>query len=119
MLHKEDRQIRDYELLKYGRHFRPDDKGKIIVGRNKRDNEALRELATENDLVCNMADFPGPFVLVPYGNESVMSSAAALCVRYSDAPVDTEAGVICLYGNKSITIRCKATPREDSERWII
>lgn len=119
MFHKEDRQIRDYELLKYGRHFRAEDKGKIIVGRNRRDNEALRELATDHDLVCNMADFPGPFVLAPYGNESALSTAAALCVRYSDAPVDAEACVICLYGNKSMLIRSKATPREDSERWII
>ena len=38
-----------------------------------------------------MADFPGPQVLVPYGgDESIISTAAALCVRYSDAPDDQE-----------------------------
>jgi tRNA U34 2-thiouridine synthase MnmA/TrmU len=119
MSHLEDRQIRDYELLKYGRHFRAEDKGKIIVGRNKSDNEALRQLAMDVDLVCNMADFPGPYVLAPYGSESAMAAAAALCVRYSDAPADTEASVVCLHKNKSTTIKAKAIPKEDSERWII
>ncbi len=119
MSHSEDRQIRDYELLKYGRHFRAEDNGKIIVGRNKADNEALRQLAMDVDLVCNMADFPGPYVLAPYGSESAMATAAALCVRYSDAPADTEASVVCLHKNKSTTIKAKAIPKEDSERWII
>jgi len=119
MSHSEDRQIRDYELLKYGRHFRAGDKGKIIVGRNKTDNEALRQLALNVDLVCNMADFPGPYVLVPYGSESAMTAAAALCVRYSDAPADTEARVVCLHKNISTTIKAKPIPKEDSERWII
>jgi len=119
MSHSEDRQIRDYELLKYGRHFRAGDKGKIIVGRNKADNEALRQLALNVDLVCNMADFPGPYVLAPYGSESAMTAAAALCVRYSDAPADTEARVVCLHKNISTTIKAKAIPKEDSERWII
>jgi tRNA-uridine 2-sulfurtransferase len=117
--HAEDREIRDYELLKYGRHFRTENAGKIIVGRNKSDNEALRELSTNDDLVCNMTDFPGPYVLAPYGNESAMATAAALCVRYSDAPADTEAGVACLNKNRSVTIQSRAISKDDSERWII
>jgi tRNA-uridine 2-sulfurtransferase len=117
--HAEDHHIRDYELLKYGRHFRAGDAGKIIVGRNKFDNEALHKLSTKDDLICNMADFPGPFVMVPYGTESAMATAAGLCVRYSDAPSDAEANIICLHDEKSITIKAKAVPKEDCARWII
>lgn len=119
MSHGEDRQVRDYELLRYGRHFRVEDTVKIIVGRNKSDNEALRELSLDGDVVCNMADFPGPYVLVPYGGESAIAAAAALCVRYSDAPEDREAQVVCLSKNKAVTIKTKATHSLDSERWII
>jgi len=119
MSHSEDHSIRDYELLKYGRHFRTDIAGKIIVGRNQADNEALRKFTIADDMLCNMADFPGPYVLAPYGNESSMASAAALCVRYSDAPADEEANVICQYQNKSVTISVTAVLKEDSERWII
>ena len=118
--HEEDRQIRDIELLKYGRHFRIGDNGKIIVGRNKADNDVLKTLVREEDLVLFMAEFPGPQVIVPYGgDDSVRNTAAALCVRYSDAPDDQEAKVICRKGNISTSIITKAAAREDCEQWII
>ncbi len=117
--HEEDRQIRDIELLKYGRHFRVNDDCKIIVGRNKADNNSLQTMVREEDLVLFMDGFPGPQVVVPYGDESVMNTAASLCVRYSDAPDDQEAKVICRKGNTSTTINTKAAAREDCERWII
>jgi tRNA-specific 2-thiouridylase len=101
---QEDRHIRDYELLKYGRHLRTAEGYKIIAGRNNADNEQLYNLTTDDDLVCNMADFPGPYVLVPYGNKSALPIAAAICVRYSDAPADIEANVICRYNNKTKTV---------------
>ncbi|PKN67755.1 MAG: tRNA 4-thiouridine(8) synthase ThiI [Deltaproteobacteria bacterium HGW-Deltaproteobacteria-12] len=118
--HAEDRSIRDIELLKYGRHFRINENSKIIVGRNKADNNAMQTLVQENDLVLYMADFPGPQVLVPYGgDEFIVGTAAALCVRYSDAPDDQEARVMCESGSTSTAINTKAAAREDCERWII
>ncbi len=119
MAHGEDRRIRDYEFLKYGRHFRSEDGTKIIVGRNKADNDELRKLVDENDLVLNMATWAGPLVVVPYGNESAKFLAAALCVRYSDAPADHEADVICRKGSKSITLVAKALAKEDCERFML
>ena len=117
--HNEDRQIRDIELLKYGRHFRINDNYKIIVGRNNADNEELQKLSTDADLTLLMADFPGPLVLVPYGDKVALEVAASLCVRYSDAPNDLETNVVCLYRNSPISIRSLAASKEDCERWII
>ena len=118
--HEEDHQIRDIELLKYGRHFRVNDNSKIIVGRNKADNNSLQAHVIKDDLVLFMADFPGPQVVVPYGgDEYILNIAAALCVRYSDAPGDHEAVVICLTGNTSTKISVKAATKEDCESWII
>ena len=117
--HQEDHNIRDLELLKYGRHFRADDHGKIIIGRNNADNEKLRGLSTEDDLVLFMADFPGPQVVVPHGNVALLPLAASLCVRYSDAPADHEANVIYQHNKFSKTIQAKAAAKEDCERWII
>ncbi|MGV8056818.1 MAG: tRNA 4-thiouridine(8) synthase ThiI [Smithellaceae bacterium] len=118
--HAEDRQIRDIELLKYGRHFRINDNFKIIVGRNRADNDALQSLVREDDTVLFMADFPGPQVLVPYGSDEYIANiAAALCVKYSDAPDNQEVNVNCLKGNVSKIIRTKAAEKEDCERWII
>ena len=117
--HHVDHHIRDIEMLKYGRHFRIGDNCKIIVGRNNGDNEALKKLASPDDLILNMANFPGPLVLVPYGNEANEQIAAALCVRYSDAPDDLIADVVCLHNNSSRTINSKATDKENCEKWII
>jgi hypothetical protein len=117
--HQEDYDIHDLDLLKYGRHFRADDQGKIIVGRNDLDNEKLRGLSTNYDIVLFMADFPGPHVVIPHGNIVLLPLAASLCVRYSDAPADIEANVICQHNNLSRTIKAKAASKEDCERWII
>ena len=117
--HHRDRNFRDFELLKYGRHFRIGDNLKVIVGRNNVDNEALKKLITPDDLIFNMAKFPGPLVLLPYGQETDEKIAASLCVRYSDAPDDSEAEVICQYKNSSKTITAQANSKKDCERWII
>jgi tRNA U34 2-thiouridine synthase MnmA/TrmU len=117
--HQEDYDIHDLELLKYGRHFRADEQGKIIVGRNNFDNEKLRRLSTDDDLVLFMADFPGPHVVVPHGDEALQPLAASLCVRYSDAPADLEANVICQHKKSLRTVKAKAVAKADCERWII
>jgi tRNA U34 2-thiouridine synthase MnmA/TrmU len=117
--HQEDHGIHDLDLLKYGRHFRADDQGKIIVGRNNFDNEKIREFSTDEDIVLFMADFPGPLVVIPHGNVALLPLAAMLCVRYSDAPADLEAIVIYQHKNSSKTIKSLAAAKEDCERWII
>jgi tRNA-specific 2-thiouridylase len=117
--HSEDRQIRDLELLKHGRHFRTEGGSKIIVGRNSKDNEALQKLTTDDDLVFNLADFPGPYVLVPYGNDQDMQTAAELCVRYGNAPAGKEINVICRTRNETLTLQAKAAAKEDCDKWII
>jgi tRNA-uridine 2-sulfurtransferase len=118
--HEEDKQIRDLELLKYGRHFRISDNCKVIVGRNNADNDSIQAQVQKEDFVLFMADFPGPQVIVPYGgNEEELSIAASLCVRYSDAPSDREVVVDYQKGNTSFTIKSYAASKEDCERWII
>ncbi|MDI6742025.1 MAG: tRNA 4-thiouridine(8) synthase ThiI [Smithella sp.] len=118
-LHHGDRNIRDIKLLKYGRHLRINEDIKVIVGRNKADNETLCKMATTDDLVLNMISFPGPFVLVPYGNLAYKETAASLCVRYSDAPDNTGAEVLYSRGNVSEVIMSTAAAKEDCAKWTI
>lgn len=53
----------DFALLQVGRIFWSD-KTRIIVGRNSRDNEKLRELREQEDVLLELQDFSGPLVLV-------------------------------------------------------
>ena len=80
-----DCERREIDLLKLGRHFRIDSETKLIVGRNKRENQEIEELAEPGDLMLKTTAIPGPTVLV-LGDPSSESEdlAAAITASYSD-----------------------------------
>ena len=81
--------VRSVALLRVGRHFRLTDNVKIIVGRNEQDNAFLEGTAELYDLLLKVEDFPGPTGLLPLtAQDDSIAMGAAICVRYSDAPVD-------------------------------
>ena len=115
--------IRDIELLKHGRHFRIHGKGKVIIGRNQADNQAIDDLIQDDDAVLQMADKPGPTALVPYArhkaDESILHAAACLCALYAGISPDREAGVICTSGNTTRTMSVKPLAREKAADLLI
>lgn len=58
-----DFTMTDVDLLKYGRHFRFNGI-KLIVGRDKEENEALRKLWTPPYLFAHTSDFKGPSAII-------------------------------------------------------
>jgi len=72
--------------LKLGRHFRINDHVKIVVGRNKRENEKLKGLAAKEDILLNTVSVPGPSVLVS-GDllNKAIDAAVQITLSYSDA----------------------------------
>jgi tRNA-uridine 2-sulfurtransferase len=118
--HSLDFEIRDIELLKYGRHFRINESSKAIVGRNSLENDALQRLSHEDDIVMHIAQFPGPTTLVPHGgDDTTIHSAASLCALYSDAPKDEEVTALCRKGSSISHIRTKAALRDEIGSWSI
>jgi tRNA-uridine 2-sulfurtransferase len=80
--------INDIELLKVGRHFRITYDAKFIVGRNKEENEVLKALATQSDIIIEVKDYVGPTCILRYKSydDSVVTQCASIAARYSDAP---------------------------------
>jgi tRNA U34 2-thiouridine synthase MnmA/TrmU len=80
-----EESLGDINLLKYGRHFRLQDRTKVIVGRNENENALICSLKSVDDLLFEVIDSPGPVTLLR-GNKNPESIlfAAALCARYSD-----------------------------------
>jgi tRNA-uridine 2-sulfurtransferase len=80
---------REIELLKIGRHFRLGPATKLVVGRNKKENDIITSLSCENDLVLQVENIPGPTVLIT-GEASPEEEALALSITasYSDAKED-------------------------------
>lgn len=94
----------DINLLRAGRHFRATPRCKIIVGRNKEENDLLEAFAGPNDTLVRLRDFVGPVTVIrgPHGSEEERL-AAALTARYGDVPRDD--GMIAATVQKSAETR--------------
>ena len=55
--------MRSINLLRYGRHLRLSPTAKIIIGKDQPENEALRNTATPETILLELADFAGPITM--------------------------------------------------------
>ena len=86
--------LNDIELLKVGRHFRLTPEAKLVVGRNKDENEMIKALVTEGDIMIEAKDHVGPTcILRGKHDDAMVATCAAIALRYSDAPKDSESKV--------------------------
>jgi len=101
--HIETPTTNDIDLLKIGRHFRLDQNTKLIVGRNKDENEMMHALALSNDILLEAKEHVGPTTLLRgNGIEKHIEFSAKITLRYSDAPKN-ETGVITVHKNEGVT----------------
>jgi len=104
-------QIRDIELLKIGRHLRFSPTVKMIVGRNEQDNERISQLLVPGDDLLKVEEYPGPLCLMPYGGSMEdVTRAAAICIRYSDAPKAEEIMVLWSRAGEEKRISVRSCP---------
>ncbi len=84
--HDKNISIKDLALLRLGRHFRLSPDCKIIVGRDKHENEALLKLLSDKWVRLGVEGHAGPVTLI-IGDapEETIRTAASICARYSDA----------------------------------
>lgn len=112
--HVETPTVNDIDLLKIGRHFRLDEKTKLIVGRNKDENDVIKALALPNDLLFTAKDHMGPVSILRGENlEDHKSLCASVTLRYSDAPKETNQTVIVQHGEQSLEISAKSASESD------
>jgi tRNA U34 2-thiouridine synthase MnmA/TrmU len=104
-------QIRDIELLKIGRHLRFSPATKVVVGRNARDNERISQVSVPGDDLLKVEEYPGPLCLIPYGGSpDDVTKAAAICLRYSDAPKTGETVVLWSRAGEEKRISVRSCP---------
>jgi tRNA-specific 2-thiouridylase len=80
--------LNDIELLKVGRHFRITHDAKLVVGRNKDENEVIKALVADGDAIIEVKEHVGPTCILRCKscNDSLIMKCAAIAARYSDAP---------------------------------
>jgi tRNA U34 2-thiouridine synthase MnmA/TrmU len=120
LAHSPEPELREIELLKTGRHFRLHPNLKIIVGRNKKENEAIEALAEEQDLTARCLGFPGPLVLaVGSSTAEDWERAAQLAATYSDAPEGRTDSVQLIHKGRAWTQKVPKLPKETFKQWLL
>ena len=101
--HIETPTTNDIDLLKIGRHFRLDQNAKLVVGRNKDENEMMCALALPNDILLEAKEHVGPTTLLRGSNIGQhIEFSAEITLRYSDAPKN-KTGVVSVHKNDNVT----------------
>jgi tRNA-uridine 2-sulfurtransferase len=84
---RKDPAVRGIEVLKLGRHFRIGPTARVVVGRNQRENNAIKALAGPEDAVLSCVSVPGPNTLLTgEATKEALSLAAAMTAAYGDSP---------------------------------
>jgi tRNA-uridine 2-sulfurtransferase len=79
----------DMRLLALGRHLRLAEKTRLVLGRNKEENEKLEGVFRPGDVKVFVRGVMGPTGLLRGpADPELKRLAASICVRYSDAPRD-------------------------------
>jgi hypothetical protein len=84
--HNKNPEFRDINILRIGRHFRFSSDCKIIVGRNRSENEILLSLTERDAHILKVEGYGSPITAIGGTvTDSALFIAASLCARYSDA----------------------------------
>jgi tRNA-specific 2-thiouridylase len=108
----------DMLLLRLGRHFKKDNV-KFVVGRNKKENEALMNFK-DKGMIFDTKDAPGP-VTVALGaiDDAAKIFIAAVTAGYSDAKANTEANVEVISNGSSEVIKVKPVNSAEAKKFRI
>ncbi len=101
---QEKYSIKDIELLKLGRHFRLSRDIKLVVGRNKEENEQLKDFFQNGDFLLKAKNLKGPISLLKRGSkidDAIIEKSCQIIARYCNRN-EEEIEVVCVnYFNKS------------------
>lgn len=119
--HSQEPQMREVELLKAGRHFRLDSGIKIIIGRNKKENEFVEKWVGAEDGWARVAGYPGPLALAvgKMTRPEDWEKLAQLCLTYSDAPGEQKVPVQLGQGPRNWQITLLKPTKEIFREWLI
>ena len=113
----------DFELLKVGRHFRFDEKTKVVMGRNAAENDQLlymhRMPEATSTVLVNPDNFLGSLALIvgPPTAEAI-EYTGGLIVRYSAAADPDNATVQVVQHDQTQTVRATRTPQSEQAQTL-
>lgn len=122
LMHNESPEIREIELLKYGRHFRLSEKAKIISSRTSDEGTEIKKYLDERDMLFYAKDFNGSMVIIlGEPNEEDVNFAAKVTGRYSKGKDEENINIKYGYFNHELDnhISIKPASDDDIKEWIL
>jgi len=113
LTYKKEPEFRDINLLRIGRHFRFSPDCKIIIGRNKNENEMLLSFSEPEEYILKVEGYGSPVtIIVGEATANALELAASLCARYSDAKSLPEVDVMVSRKNERYYLKVKPADNE-------
>lgn len=112
--------VEDVALLRFSRHFRLPEGGRIIVGRNRADNQALKALARQGRAILHTVNVPGPTAVIlgdiPPGD---LHRAAQIVAAYGDRGALAQVIVRHVTPTAATELPVTPLPRETFAPWML
>ncbi|MEA2100098.1 MAG: 7-cyano-7-deazaguanine synthase [Campylobacterota bacterium] len=82
-------EVKDITLMKFGRHFRLSDGAKLVIGRNKEENEYLQNIDNDKYFHIKTVGLPGPHAMLSKtASDSDKAIATKAILTYCKTNVD-------------------------------
>ncbi|MCJ7789521.1 MAG: tRNA 4-thiouridine(8) synthase ThiI [Candidatus Atribacteria bacterium] len=121
---QEKYSLEEIDLLKLGRHFRLNRDIKLVVGRNKEENERLKDFFQEGDFLFKAKNLKGPISLIKKGfklNNDFIDKSCQITARYCDRNEEEDEEVYINYysASKELAKTRKVKPLREEELEIL
>ena len=104
--HSEELNLRDFRLLKLGRHFRIGPRTKVIMGRNDAENGLLEQAVQGGEATLRWSGGPSPLAAVlGETSDELLEAAGQVLLRYTKAPAGEQAELSLLVDGRELTLR--------------
>jgi tRNA-uridine 2-sulfurtransferase len=102
--HSDELNLRDFRLLKMGRHFRIGPRTKVLIGRNEAENEVLDNAVQQGEASIRWIGGGSPLgVVTGCQDEELLVAAAKLLLRYTKGEPGGECDVkVTVDGNERL-----------------
>ncbi|MGC9976509.1 MAG: hypothetical protein ABSC57_07320, partial [Syntrophales bacterium] len=102
--HNDLLNLRDFRLLKLGRHFRASTRTKFIVGRDEAENDLLEKAVAPGEASVRWLEGGSPLgVLLGHVDDALLETAAKIVLRYTKAEMGRECVVmVTIDGNERL-----------------
>jgi tRNA-specific 2-thiouridylase len=121
---QEKYSLEEIDLLKLGRHFRLNRDIKLVVGRNKEENERLKDFFQEGDFLFKAKNLKGPISLIKKGfklNNDFIDKSCQVTARYCDRNKEEDEEVYINYysASEELAKTRKVKPLREEELEIL